>query len=322
MFTMVVGQVTGNTISKGWSMHKPCKESGNKPGKEKQTCIKVTEHTELMKFLLAQLPDKNRNKIKALLTHRQISVDNEIVTQFDHPLEIGQQVFVNWNKVQGANNLQGLKILFEDTYIVVIEKKAGLLSISTAKEKEETAYSKLSEYIKKGNPKSRIFVVHRLDKDTSGVMMFAKSEKVQQLLQNAWKEIVSERSYIAVVEGLVTKTSGVITSWLKEGKNLIMYSSHSPNDGQKAVTHYRVLKKNKNYSLLEVELETGRKNQIRVHLQELGHSIIGDKKYGATNNPISRLGLHARVLAFRHPVTGAEQRFKTPIPNEFLSLFS
>jgi len=164
--------------------------------------------------------------------------------------------------------------------------------------------------------------LHRLDRDTSGVMMFAKSEKIQQLLQNAWKEAVLERSYIAVVEGLVTKEEGTITSWLTESKAFIMYSSRTPNGGQKAVTHYQVLKKNKNYSLLEVKLETGRKNQIRVHMKDIGHSIIGDKKYGATKHPIGRLGLHARVLAFTHPVTGEEVRYETDIPKVFLSLFS
>ena len=152
--------------------------------------------------------------------------------------------------------------------------------------------------------------------------MFAKSEKVQQLLQNAWKEVVLERSYIAVVEGLVTQEQGTITSWLTESKAFIMYSSRTPNGGQKAVTHYQVLQKNKNYSLLEVKLETGRKNQIRVHMKDIGHSVIGDKKYGATKHPIGRLGLHARVLAFKHPITGEEVRYETDIPKEFLNLFN
>ena len=152
--------------------------------------------------------------------------------------------------------------------------------------------------------------------------MFAKSEKIQKSLQNAWKEAVLERTYVVVVEGPVTKEQGTITSWLTESKTFMMYSSRTPNDGQKAVTHYKVLKKNKHYSLLEVKLETGRKNQIRVHMKDIGHSVIGDKKYGATKQPLARLGLHARVLAFRHPVTGEEVRYETDIPKEFLNLFS
>lgn len=290
--------------------------------KDKQTSLKVTEGIELMKFLLAQLPGKGRNHIKLLLAHRQISVDNEVITQFNYPLEVGQQVMVNWTKVQGESGLQGLKILFEDQYLLVIEKQAGLLSIATTKEKDQTAYSILSRHVKKENPKNRIFIVHRLDKDTSGAMMFAKNQDVQQLLQKSWKEIVNERSYVVVVEGAVTKKQGTITSWLKESKTLIMYSSPVPNEGQKAITHYQVLQKNSNFTLLEVELETGRKNQIRVHMQDLGHSIIGDKKYGAAKNPINRLALHARVLTFRHPVTGQEMHFETNIPKQFLTLFN
>ena len=293
-----------------------------KTGKEKQTRLAVKEPAELMKFLLAEIPSKSRNEVKSLLAHHQIWVDNEVITQYNHPLELGQEVIVNWTKVLVEKQPQGLNIVFEDPYIIIIEKEAGLLSIATATEKEQTAYSILSEHVKKRDPKNKIFVLHRLDRETSGVMMFAKSEKVQQLLQNAWKETVLERSYIAVVEGFVTKEQGTITSWLTESKAFIMYSSRTPNDGQKAVTHYQVLKKNKHYSLLEVKLETGRKNQIRVHMQDIGHSVIGDKKYGATKHPIGRLGLHARVLAFKHPITGEEVRYETDIPKEFLNLFS
>ncbi|MDR3599593.1 MAG: RluA family pseudouridine synthase [Desulfosporosinus sp.] len=300
----------------------PSSKLGNKTAKEKQTCLTVTEPAELMKFLLGEIPSKSRNDVKSLLAHHQIWVDNEVITQYNYPLEIGQEVVVKWTKVLLEKQPQGLNIVFEDAYIIIIEKKAGLLSIATATEKEQTAYSILSEHVKKRDPKNKIFVLHRLDRDTSGIMMFAKSEKVQQLLQKAWKETVLERSYVAVVEGLVTQERGTITSWLTESKAFIMYSSRTPNEGQKAVTHYEVLKKNKHYSLMEVKLETGRKNQIRVHMQDIGHSIIGDKKYGATKHPIGRLGLHARVLAFRHPITGEEVRYETDIPKEFLNLFS
>lgn len=302
-------------------MHIPRGKLTTKTGKEKQTCLKVKEHAELMKFLQAEIPSKTRSEVKSLLAHHQIWVDNEVITQYNHPLEMGQEVVVNWTKVLVEKQPQGLNIVFEDPYIIIIEKEAGLLSIATATEKEQTAYSILSDHVKKRDSKNKIFVLHRLDRDTSGVMMFAKSEKVQQLLQNAWKETVLERSYVAVVEGLVTKEQGTITSWLTESKAFIMYSSRTPNDGQKAVTHYQVLKKNKHYSLLEVKLETGRKNQIRVHMQDIGHSVIGDKKYGATKHPIGRLGLHARVLAFKHPITGEEVRYETDIPKEFLNLF-
>lgn len=301
------------------TMRKNC---GTKPGKAQQTCFIVAEQTELLRFLLEQMKGESRNNIKSLLAHGQILVDNEVISQFDQQLKIGQQVVVHWSKVREESQPQGLKILFEDPYVMVIEKEAGLLSIATVQERGQTAYSILSEHVKKGDPKSRIFVVHRLDRETSGVMMFAKSKEIQQALQNAWKEVVLKRSYVVVVEGLVNQEEGTITSWLKENKSFRMYSSRTPNDGQKSVTHYRVLKHNKNYSLLEVELETGRKNQIRVHMQDLGHSVIGDKKYGGSKSPIGRLGLHAQVLTFLHPVTKERMHFDTDIPMEFLRLFN
>ena len=293
-----------------------------KPGLEKQTCLILVERNELLKFLLAQMPHKGRNYMKSLLAHGQISVDGEVTTLFNYSLEIGQKVIINWTKVLQEGQPPGLKILFEDEHLIVIEKPAGILSIATDQEKKQTAYSILSEHIKKRDPKNRIFVVHRLDRDTSGVMMFAKSEDIKKKLQNAWKEVVLERSYAVVIEGQVTNTQGTITSWLTENKALRMYSSSTPNEGQKAVTHYRVSEMNKNYSLLEVKLETGRKNQIRVHMQDLGHSIIGDIKYGGTKSPINRLGLHAHILVFKHPITNENMHFESPIPKQFLSLFN
>ena len=175
---------------------------------------------------------------------------------------------------------------------------------------------------RKANRKNRVYIVHRLDKDSSGVMMFAKSIEIQERLQNDWQKAIIDRRYVVVAEGIVENMEGTITSWLKESSALIMYSYKFDNGGQKAITHYNVLKKNEDFTLLEAKLDTGRKNQIRVHMQSLGHSIIGDKKYGATQNPIKRLGLHALLLAFKHPVTGEDMRFETPIPKSFLSLFN
>ena len=303
-------------------MHNPPKEIRPEAGKGRQTFLTVTGPTELMKFLMAQMPDKSRKTIKSLLSHNQISVDNKITSQFNHPLKAGQQVGINFSKVIQVSRVKGLKIIFEDPYLIVIDKEPGLLSIATDKEKEHTAFRILSDQLKLADQAARIFVVHRLDRDASGILMFAKSREIQQILQNAWNKDVIERSYVVVVEGRVQQDQGSITSWLKENKARVMYSSPTPDDGQKAITHYQVLKKNDEYSLLQVRLETGRKNQIRIHMKDLGHSIIGDKKYGATQNPVHRLGLHARVLVFRHPITGKELRFETPIPKKFLRLFS
>jgi 23S rRNA pseudouridine1911/1915/1917 synthase len=283
--------------------------------------FKVAKPEELFAFLQAQLPHKSRKELKSLLAHQQVRVADQVVSQFNHPLRQGQTVTVNTGKVAREKKIPGLEILYEDTVLLVINKQAGLLSIATAKEKERTAYSLLNEYVAKKDPRHRVFIVHRLDRETSGIMMFAKSKEVQQSLQHNWQETVRERGYLAVVEGVPDKTAGTVTSWLKENKNLLVYSSPVRGEGQKAVTHYRVLKSNNYYALIETKLETGRKNQIRVHMQDLGHSVVGDKKYGAIKNPLKRLGLHAHRLVFTHPVTGKLMRFETEVPAVFARLF-
>lgn len=299
------------------------KNNRQKPGgtKKQNTRLNVTEAAELMPFLLAQLSHKSRNNIKTLLRDKQILVDGQVVTQYNHPLQPEQQVEVRWEKPPEEEHYRGLSIVFEDDYLLVINKQEGLLSIATNKEKIHTAYSILSGHIKKQDPKNRLFIVHRLDRETSGLMLFAKSERIQNLLQESWSTTTKERTYLAVTEGPVERPQGVISSYLHESKALMVYSDQNPYNGQHAVTHYETLKSNAWYSLLKVSLETGRKNQVRVHLQDIGHPIVGDAKYGATIDPIGRLGLHAWVLAFAHPITGEQLRFETPIPTRFSGLF-
>ncbi len=302
-------------------MAKQYRRGSSKRQTPKQTSIQVTEPAFLMNFLQQRFPDKSRTTIKSILTHRQVSVDHKIITRHDHSLLSGQVVIINWGRMPDEIHYPGLKILFEDEYLIVIEKETGLLSIASDKEAKKTAFSFLSQHVKKEDPNNKIFVVHRLDRETSGVMLFAKSQKIQFLLQEEWKKTILERTYLAVVEGFFEQDHGTITSWLRESKALIVYSSQNSERGKKAVTHYKVLKQKKGYALLEVNLETGRKNQIRVHMQDINHCIAGDKKYGATTNPIKRLGLHARVLSFTHPKTGTAVRFETMVPPEFLKLF-
>ena len=281
----------------------------------------VTEPAELMKFLLVQLPKKSRNNIKSLLANKQVFVEGKPVKQFNHPLTQGQVIEIRWNRIPEEKKYRGLTIIFEDEDIVVIDKHAGMLSIATGSEKVQTAYSMLSTHVKSQDRSNRIFVVHRLDRETSGLMMFARSEKVQHILQSDWHNIVSERAYIAVVEGVPAKAEGTITSFLHESKALIVYSSHNPASGHKAVTNYQLMKSGREFSMLKMTLETGRKHQIRVQMQSIGHPVSGDKKYGAKSNPMGRVGLHAWILAFRHPVNNEELRFETPIPGKFKSLF-
>ncbi len=282
--------------------------------------FQVKEATDLMTFLQQQFPDKSRTAVKSYLTHKQVYINFQVITQFNYPLVAGQEVVISTSKVPLSAAFIGLSILFEDEYVIVIDKNAGLLSIASGSEKEKTAYSQLRAHVKLMSPKNKLFVLHRLDKDTSGVMMFAKSAEVQERMQRNWHGFVTKRTYIAVLEGSVKEDKGVISSWLTEDKehNVI---SHEDQQGRQAITNFKVIKRCLDFSMLEFELQTGRKNQIRVHSQEIGHPIIGDRKYGAKVSPIGRLGLHANVLEFTHPVDGVTMSFKSPIPKTFTRLF-
>ncbi|MXQ54785.1 RluA family pseudouridine synthase [Shimazuella alba] len=302
-------------------MHKRKRKSNTNQTQVPIKQYTVKEQTELLIFLLNTLSNLGRNSVKSLLSHGRVLVNDQAVTKYNYPLQPGQTVSIRKVKTTNTSLMAGVIILHEDEDIIVIEKEAGLLSVSSSKENELTAYRQLMDHVRRGNPKNRIFVVHRLDRDTSGVMMFAKSKDVQQTMQNSWKDIVQERLYIALVEGSVKKKEGTISSWLKETTTFKTYSSPRSNDGKLAVTHYNVIKSNQNFSLLKVSLDTGRKNQIRVHMQDIGHSIVGDKKYGSHMKLIGRLGLHAQVLSFVHPTTGLLLRFETKIPKSFLSPF-
>lgn len=281
----------------------------------------VKEPSELLAFLIAAASNTGRNALKSMLARGQISVNGNVVKTYNYPLQPGQAVVISKERIVEEEPMIGLSILHEDEAIIVVKKDAGLLSIASPKENELTAYRQLTAHVRNKDAGARIFVVHRLDRDTSGVMMFAKSEQAQQTLQNNWQEMVEERTYIALVDGCVKQEKGTVKSWLKESSTLKMYSSPYPNDGQLAVTHYRTLQTNRNFSLLEVHLETGRKNQIRVHMEEIGHPVAGDKKYGSKSKALGRLGLHASVLAFVHPVSGERMRFEVPTPKSFLAPF-
>lgn len=288
----------------------------------KPTIFKVSESVELMNFLLSKMGGMSRNSVKSLLAHRQVTVNETVVTQFNSLLKVNDKVVVN----SGRGNIElthpKLRIIFEDAFLIIVEKKEGLLTVSTGDNDETTAFSVLRNYVKKSSPNNKIYTVHRLDRETSGVLMFAKTREIQLALQEHWHNVVTRRVYVALVEGSVEKEQDTIVTWLSENeKSLKIHSSSSDNGGQQAVTHYKRIKSNEKYSLLEIELETGRKNQIRVHMEGIGHPIVGDKKYGANLSPIGRLGLHARVLAFYHPISLEIVSFETPVPRDFLHLF-
>lgn len=291
----------------------------NQKKKTRAAEYSVEETSELLPFLLKTLNKSSRNSVKSILTRGQVTVDGKMLKQHDHLLVPGQVVAIQNNKASIKETaLDGVQILYEDEDLLVIAKDAGVLSVAAKNGQESTVYRQLMHYVKQDHPKNRIYIVHRLDRDTSGVMLFAKSENMKQLLQENWKEAVVERMYTALVEGDVQKETGTVASWLTESKAYKVHSSPFDNGGKKAVTHYKKIRSNRDFCLLEILLETGRKNQIRVHMEEIGHPIAGDKKYGARTNPLKRLGLHATTLIFIHPKTGERMQFHSKIPQKFL----
>lgn len=282
----------------------------------------VKEPMELMEFLAAKMPDASRTKLKSLLSKRVVLVDKVITTQYNFPLKPGMKVQISKNKGTKEFHNRLIKIVYEDAYIIVIEKMQGLLSVNTERQKERTAYTILNEYVQRSGKQHRVHIVHRLDRDTSGLMMFAKDEKTQHTLRDHWHDIVTDRRYVAVVEGEMEKDHDTIVSWLTD-RTLYVSSSRYDDGGSRSVTHYQTIKRGNGYSLVELNLETGRKNQIRVHMQDLGHPIIGDGRYGREDgpNPLGRLALHAFKLCFYHPLTGELMEFETPYPAEFKKLF-
>lgn len=274
----------------------------------------------LLEFLLKTLTGMARNSIKSLLTRGEVSVGGKKVTKHDYMLKAGAVVRIAPPDDGSSEIKKRLTIVYEDDELIAIDKPAGMLSIATEREKTETAYHLLTDYVRCANSSNRIFVVHRLDRETSGIMIAAKNEKIKLALQDQWNELVKTRGYIAVAEGVFKEKTGTVTSWLKETKTHFVYSSNDRHEGQEAVTNYEVTRESAAYSLVKVALDTGRKNQIRVHLSDLGHPIAGDKKYGAATNPLKRLCLHANLLELRHPVTDKLMAFECAIPKGFLKL--
>lgn len=280
----------------------------------------VAEPARLMEFVASALPEIKRTRIKQMLAHNQVAVNGTPQRQFDLELQPGDSVKVNFVREFKVFSHRRMKIVYEDDDIIIINKGYGLLSMGNDKVKEGTAYSILKDYVKWSNPANKIFIVHRLDRDTSGLMMFAKTPEAKEAMQHNWNNMVLNRKYLAVVEGAPEEAQGTIRSYLVENSKFEVYSTDNPEEGQLAVTRYKTLSAGKRFALLEVELDTGRKNQIRVHMKGLGHPISGDRKYGASPSPIHRLCLHAQTLRFIHPVTRREMNFTTPVPSSFATL--
>lgn len=282
-----------------------------------ETSYPVESATSLLDFLLFHIKGQSRNSVKHLLSRGQVLVDNIPQRQFDLLLSPGQLVTV-LPQARGAS--LPFPVLYEDERLLVVNKPAGLLSVATEAQKNRTAYRLTADYLKARSPQSRLFVVHRLDRDTSGVLLFAKDPSLKEALQENWNGLVKKRGYWAVVEGEDLPDSGVCRSHLTENKVHRVYSAKD-GEGKEAVTRYTLLARRKGYALLNVELDTGRKNQIRTHLAELGHPVAGDKKYGARTDPMSRLGLHAYELSLTDPRAKKSLSFTAPPPEGFRQMF-
>lgn len=300
---------------------------------------KVNRSDELMEFLLRKC-GTSRNNVKSLLGRKQVLVNGSVVTQYNFPLAKDDEVKLSKRPVKDGKVAtrpvaqkqktariapRSINIIYEDEDFLAINKPEGLLSVESDKE-TECAYGYVLEYMQSQGKNNRPFILHRIDKETSGVLVFAKNIKLHSMLKMHWSEQVTLREYFAVVEGILEKKQDTITTYLKENKNNVVYVTNDPT-GQKAITHYEVVKESGEYSLLKVRIDTGRKNQIRAHMQSLGCPVVGDDKYGKkqdgtqVKNPLGRLGLHASRLEFIHPVTKEIVAFNASLPPSFRELF-
>lgn len=278
------------------------------------------EERQLMEFVAEKAKDSSRTDIKSWLRHGQIMLDGEVTTSFDALVKPGSEVKVNFSRPFVRLRHPRLKLLYEDDHVIVVEKGYGLLSVgipNPSKKKIESAYDIIRDYLKRKDPRNKLFVVHRLDRDTSGVMMFAKTEEAQETLRHNWNNYIIERLYVALLEGFVKDEEGIIKSHLAENSQFMVFSTEKENEGRLAVTRYKVAGRGHGLSLVEFTLDTGRKNQIRVHASEMGHPIMGDRKYGAKQSRLGRLCLHAKTLRFAHPVTKKDMYFESPVPYGF-----
>lgn len=279
------------------------------------------EGHKLLEYLYSMMADRKRTTVKDYLKHNQVMVSQTVTRQWDQELQSGDIVKVNTSREFQVFKNPRLKIVYEDDDIIVVNKGYGLLSMGTDNKSEGTAYWILRDYVKRKDPRNKIFIVHRLDQQTSGLMMFAKNVQAKEAMQHNWNNMVLERRYIAIVEGgQIDPPVGSVESYLAENSVHEVYSTDNPNEGQFAVTRYRTLRSRGQYSMVELQLETGRKNQIRVHMKDLGHPIAGDKRYGAKTSPIHRLCLHAQTLRFVHPITKRDMNFTSELPAGFTKM--
>ena len=280
----------------------------------------VNEETTLLPFLFQSMPTMSKTEVKSMLKYKHVAIKGSAVTQFDIPLYPGDTVEVNFGRSFYKFNNPQVKVLFEDKWMVVIEKASGLLSVANDTAREKNAYHIIKDYVRHDNPDAELYVCHRLDQYTSGILVFAKDEALMNEMRANWDFYVKERKYVCVTENIPPRKEDTIESLLTQNEHLRVHSTNDETVGRLAVTHYRVVQTRGRYALVDVEIFTGKKNQIRVHMSEMGCPIAGDVKYGAETNPARRLMLHNYRLTFVHPVSGETMRFTLPMPSVFRKL--
>ncbi len=283
----------------------------------------VTEAAELLPFLFENWPDMKRTRIKQWLKFGSVRVNDHSVTRHDHKLKPGDKITIKVERTPrkaAAPLPAGLEIVHEDDAIIVLHKGAGWLTVATDSGNGRTAYAALTDHVRATDARNRVWIVHRLDRDTSGLIVFAKTEPYKRVLQQNWHRF--DKTYLAIVEGIVKRDSGTLRCHLNEEFSLRVRSVPPGDETREAITHFKVLKRTHNTTLVELKLETGRRHQLRVHLSDMGHPIVGDKPYGAKTDPARRLALHASELRFEHPATNEEMMFELPLPGVLMKLIS
>jgi 23S rRNA pseudouridine1911/1915/1917 synthase len=288
------------------------------PATDNVAKLSIKQDGTLLAAAAALLPDHKPTKLKSMLRHNQLAINGVPTTQFDHPVVAGDVLWVNFDRSVQIFSHPRVKLVYEDNDIIVVDKGYGVLSTAAGRPNDDTVYNIIKKYARGFSDKANVYVVHRLDRDTSGLMVLTRTKQARDKLIDNWNNMVVERKYIAIVEGKVAQHEGSIKSYLAENPDTFeMYSTQDKKIGRLAVTRYRVVEQGKRFAMVELEIKTGRKNQIRVHMHDMGNPVSGDRKYGGHPSPINRVALHATVLSFVHPTLEKVVKFNSPVPENF-----
>lgn len=300
---------------------KPKKETRRGPATDNVARFTINEDTTLLAAAAQVLPHHKPTKLKSLLRHNQLAINGVPHTQFDHPVTAGDELWVNFDRSFQVFSHPRVKLVYEDNDIIVVDKGYGVLSTAAGRHSDDTVFNIVRKYARGFSDKAAVYVVHRLDRDTSGLMLLTRTKQARDRLLNNWNNMVVERKYVAVVEGKMQQAQGTVKSFLAENEETFeMYSTPDQKAGRLAVTHYRVIEQGRKFAMVELQLKTGRKNQIRVHMHDLGNPVSGDRKYGGHPSPINRIALHATHLSIVHPITQKVVTFTSPAPDNFLKM--